>query len=84
MHEIASRLDPIPRPLSRNNTLQSLLCQRLLKPFIRAEFEEARKQTGEGLLKVGKQLEEALTGPQDVEGCICAGQVWIVQARPQP
>ena len=33
---------------------------------------------------MGKQLEEALTGPQDVEGCICAGQVWIVQARPQP
>uniref|UniRef100_A0A1D2A6P8 CBM20 domain-containing protein n=2 Tax=Auxenochlorella protothecoides TaxID=3075 RepID=A0A1D2A6P8_AUXPR len=46
--------------------------------------EEARAQLSRRLLGVGAALEAEMGGAQDVEGCIAAGQLYIVQTRPQP
>ncbi len=46
--------------------------------------EEKRAEVGEQLAKVGKALEEAFGGPQDVEGALIGSEVYIVQTRPQP
>ena len=45
----------------------------------------ARNALGLHLAGIAKYLEQTLGGPQDVEGALDAnGNVWIVQARPQP
>eukprot|EP00850_Spirogloea_muscicola_P003513 SM000014S00301 [mRNA] locus=s14:501177:507786:- [translate_table: standard] len=43
-----------------------------------------RKSLGSKLAKVGKLLEDKLGAPQDVEGAVVDGKIFIVQARPQP
>ena len=45
---------------------------------------DARGETGRKLAAVGQALQEAFDGPQDVEGAIVGGTVYIVQTRPQP
>ena len=53
--------------------------------------ERKRAELSARLVTAGDLIERRLTGadgravPQDIEGCVTAdGQVWIVQARPQP
>jgi len=43
----------------------------------------ARAKVGESLGRVGALLEDALGEPQDVEGGIVGGMVYVVQSRPQ-
>ena len=44
---------------------------------------EERATVGESLGRVGALLESALGEPQDVEGGIVDGEVYVVQSRPQ-
>ena len=49
----------------------------------------ARERLAKKLLAAGLALEASFGGPQDVEGCLSegleeGGEIWIVQARPQP
>ncbi len=43
-----------------------------------------RAELGAKLGKIAVLLEQRLGGPQDVEGCVADGVVYIVQSRPQP
>jgi hypothetical protein len=45
---------------------------------------EAREALALRLAAVGRVLEGEFVGPQDVEGCVAGGEVWVVQTRPQP
>ena len=42
-----------------------------------------RTALGARLAGIGAALEEELGGPQDVEGCVADGAVYVVQSRPQ-
>jgi phosphoglucan,water dikinase len=44
---------------------------------------EARKELGARLARIGRQVEEALQGPQDIEGAVVGKEIYLVQARPQ-
>jgi len=44
---------------------------------------EARKELGGRLARIGRQVEEALEGPQDIEGAVVGNEIYLVQARPQ-
>jgi phosphoglucan,water dikinase len=44
---------------------------------------EARKELGGRLARIGRQVEEALGGPQDIEGAVVEREIYLVQARPQ-
>ena len=44
---------------------------------------EARKELGARLARIGRQVEEALQGPQDIEGAVVGKDIYLVQARPQ-
>lgn len=46
--------------------------------------EEQRNALAVKLFKIGKHLEAELGGPQDVEGAIVDGSIYVVQSRPQP
>jgi len=45
---------------------------------------EAREALGARLEAVGRALQAALGSPQDVEGAVVEGEVYVVQSRPQP
>ena len=45
---------------------------------------DARKMIGKLLATIGAALEEAFGGPQDVEGAVVCGEIFILQTRPQP
>lgn len=45
---------------------------------------DKQQSIGKQLAAVGKSLEEAFKGPQDVEGAIEKDQIYVVQTRPQP
>jgi phosphoglucan, water dikinase len=49
-----------------------------------SKSEKARDVLGKMLVKVGVAAEDAFGGPQDVEGAVVGGQVYVVQSRPQP
>jgi hypothetical protein len=58
-----------------------------LVDYSRAELslnETARQELGAHLGAIAALLEQRLGGPQDVEGCVVDGDVFIVQSRPQP
>jgi len=44
----------------------------------------ARAALGGRLAAVGAALERAFGGPQDVEGALVGGRLFVVQTRPQP
>jgi phosphoglucan,water dikinase len=44
---------------------------------------EARKELGGRLARIGRQVEEALEGPQDIEGAVVGDEIYLVQARAQ-
>ncbi|KAL4513385.1 hypothetical protein Ndes2437B_g00596 [Nannochloris sp. 'desiccata'] len=46
--------------------------------------EDVRSALGKRLAAVGRLLESEFDGPQDVEGCVVDGRLFIVQTRPQP
>lgn len=43
----------------------------------------ALEEFGSRLVKIGSLIERAFNGPQDIEGAIARGNVYLVQARPQ-
>jgi phosphoglucan,water dikinase len=43
----------------------------------------ARKELGGRLARIGRQVEEALDGPQDIEGAVVGKEIYLVQARAQ-
>lgn len=45
---------------------------------------EERLKLGQQLASIGEYLEKSLGSPQDVEGAVVGGDVYIVQSRPQP
>lgn len=45
---------------------------------------DERIRLGQRLASIGAYLEESLGAPQDVEGAVVGGDVYIVQSRPQP
>ena len=45
---------------------------------------EARTELGGRLVRIGRQVEQAFEGPQDVEGAVVGSEIYLVQARPQP
>lgn len=45
---------------------------------------DARQALGQKLVRVGRVLEDAFGGAQDVEGGLIGDQVFVVQTRPQP
>jgi phosphoglucan,water dikinase len=45
---------------------------------------ELRARLAQRLATVGFFLEQRLGAPQDIEGCVVADKVYIVQSRPQP
>ncbi|GAQ78092.1 water dikinase [Klebsormidium nitens] len=45
---------------------------------------EERIRLGQRLASIGAYLEKSLGAPQDVEGAVVGGDVYIVQSRPQP
>ncbi|HXP63821.1 MAG TPA: PEP/pyruvate-binding domain-containing protein [Dongiaceae bacterium] len=44
----------------------------------------ARKELGGRLARIGRQVEQAFEGPQDIEGALVGRDIYLVQARPQP
>ena len=46
--------------------------------------EEARQEAGQKLVKVGRALEKAFGGAQDIEGGLIGEEIFVVQTRPQP
>lgn len=46
--------------------------------------DDVRGALGRRLAAVGRLLESEFEGPQDVEGCVVEGRLYIVQTRPQP
>jgi phosphoglucan,water dikinase len=60
---------------------------KVLVDYSKAELslqESVREELGARLGAVAVLLEKRLGGPQDVEGCVVDGEVFIVQSRPQP
>jgi phosphoglucan, water dikinase len=45
---------------------------------------DKRVAVGRKLVEVGLVLENEFGGPQDVEGGLVGGEVYVVQTRPQP
>ena len=45
---------------------------------------DARARLGQRLSAIGSFVEQALGKPQDLEGAVVKGQIYLVQARPQP
>ncbi len=43
----------------------------------------ARQELAARLGRIGGMVEQALGGPQDIEGALVHGEIWLVQARPQ-
>jgi phosphoglucan,water dikinase len=44
---------------------------------------ELRKGFGRRLAAIGRFVEQSFGHPQDIEGAIVGGEIWLVQARPQ-
>jgi phosphoglucan,water dikinase len=44
---------------------------------------EARQELGGRLARIGRQVEEAFDGPQDIEGAGVGNEIYLVQARAQ-
>jgi phosphoglucan,water dikinase len=44
---------------------------------------EARRSLGRRLAAIGHVVEEAFQGPQDIEGALLAGDIYLLQGRPQ-
>ena len=44
---------------------------------------EARNELGARLVRIGRQVEEAFGGPQNIEGAVVGPELYLVQARPQ-
>jgi alpha-glucan, water dikinase len=42
-----------------------------------------RRRFMEGIAEIGQLVENALGGPQDIEGAFSGGEFYVVQARPQ-
>jgi phosphoglucan,water dikinase len=44
---------------------------------------QARRELATRLARIGRNLEQALGAPQDIEGAVVDGEIYLVQARPQ-